>query len=74
VQFKDGTGNLSEIYSDTIILTAFIMDFDGDGKSDIGVWRPGDGFWYIISSKDGSTISQQWGFGLDPIYDKAISQ
>ena len=37
------------------------VDFDKDGKTDIAVWRPGDGYWYIISSKDGSIISEQWG-------------
>ena len=40
-----------------------LVDFDGDRKSDITVWRPGDGYWYIISSKDGSIIYQQWGGG-----------
>jgi hypothetical protein len=38
-------------------------DFDGDRKSDITIWRPEDGFWYTIGSKDGSIISQQWGSG-----------
>ena len=48
-------------FSPAISKTA--CDFDGDQKSDITIWRPGDGFWYIISSKDGSIIYQQWGGG-----------
>ena len=47
-------------------------DYDGDGKMDIAVWRPGDGVWYIISSKDGSIIYQQW--GSDSLNDEPISQ
>jgi hypothetical protein len=56
VQFQDSAGNLSGVFSDTIILRKFIMNFDGDNKSDIAVWRPADGNWYIINSKDGSII------------------
>ncbi|MCJ7783273.1 MAG: hypothetical protein MUP41_05025 [Desulfobacterales bacterium] len=41
-------------------------DYDGDGKTDIAVWRPGDGFWYIINSKDGSITATQWGAGYAP--------
>ena len=38
-------------------------DFDGDGKTDLTVWRPGDGVWYIIRSSDGGVIQTQWGTG-----------
>ena len=39
--------------------SAPLIDFDGDGKSDIGVYR--DGVWWIVRSSDGGWVSQQWG-------------
>lgn len=36
-------------------------DFDGDGKTDITIWRPTDSFWYSIHSLTGSVVSTSWG-------------
>ena len=41
-------------------------DYDKDGKSDLAVWRPGNGLWYIINSSGSpATTVQGWGVSGD---------
>jgi hypothetical protein len=42
-------------------------DFDGDGRTDVAVFRPPTGMWYILlSSTNASTYtSYQWGASTD---------
>jgi hypothetical protein len=40
-------------------------DFDGDGKTDLTVFRPSNGTWYTQYSGTGITAGYQWGNGLD---------
>jgi hypothetical protein len=39
-------------------------DFDGDGQTDLTVFRPETAAWYVLRSGGGS-IGQQWGIGTD---------
>ncbi len=43
------------------------FDFDGDGRTDISVWRGSEGQWYIRRSSDGRWESQRFGISDDLI-------
>ena len=42
-------------------------DYDGDGKTDIAVYRPATGSWYVLQSSTNNTAfaSYQWGVSTD---------
>ncbi len=42
-----------------------VVDYDGDGRSDLAVFRPSTGFWYILRSSDGSFFAMQFGVETD---------
>ena len=51
---------------DEVSLRHSLYDFDGDGKSDISVFRPDSGVWYLLNSQSGFTGSQ-FGISTDKI-------
>ncbi len=51
----------------TVALTHTVSDFDGDGRSDISVWRDTDGVWYRLNSSNSVFSATQFGTSGDRI-------
>jgi hypothetical protein len=49
----------------TVPVLAVSSDFDRDGKTDIAIFRPSNGTWYITPSKSAAPIGVQWGNATD---------
>ncbi len=47
-------------------------DFDGDGKTDLGVWRGSNGLWSILKSSTNTLQTAHWGTQSAPYYDVPV--
>ena len=54
------------------IVHAKRADFDGDGKSDLSVWRGSVGDWLVVNSSNGSQQSLNWGTSAAPYFDAIV--
>ena len=65
------SGNASDIGAferqDPEITRKVVFDFDGDGKSDISIFRPSVGEWWYLKSSDGANYAAQFGASNDKI-------
>lgn len=43
------------------------FDFDGDARSDVSIFRPADGQWWVFNSSDASTVGVSFGVGTDEL-------
>ncbi len=60
-----GTASVT-ILNDDLSSNSARADFDGDGKSDVSVFRPEDGTWYLLQSVSGFT-GVQFGISTDKL-------
>ena len=55
---------LARLSSEPVVPRRAKFDFDGDGKSDISVFRPSDSVWYLNNSTNGFS-AVNWGLSTD---------
>ena len=58
---------IGTILNDDGVASRRFVDFDGDGKTDISIFRPGPGEWWYQRSSDGQIPAAQFGQSTDRI-------
>lgn len=62
---SDSSGNFSGLAVDDVAVSweqnIFRADFDFDSQTDVSVWRPSNGNWFIQKSGGGTTFIADWG-------------
>ena len=66
---RTGTLGLGDIYfaSRISVNSGAVADFDGDGRSDLSIFRPGDGTWHVLQSGTNTYRVQPFGLSTDKI-------
>jgi cytochrome c peroxidase len=55
------------VFGDSAAARRSFVDFDGDGKTDISIFRPGNAEWWYLRSSDGGNRAFQFGNTTDTI-------
>jgi len=66
---RTGGFGLEDLYSAVRVSVnrSSTADFDGDGRTDLSVFRPSDGTWYVMQSGSNTSRAQQFGTNGDKI-------